>query len=291
MTTAQIILHDRDENHGRGLKGLPANPKLRRQLYGDDGPSGQPARLLCAADRIPEIEVEMGNQPIQLLIVDDHAMVRKGMKALLSEYPDINVIGEAANGLKAIELVEKLQPDVVLIDLSMPVMDGIEAIRRIIAIHPDQRIIVLTSYSGDDKLFPAIKAGAMGYLLKDAQPEELVQSIRNVYSGEPSLNPTIAWRLLRGMTGVETTKRSAEELSEREIEVLRLLTQGKTDQEIAKELVLTDVTIRTHISRILSKLGLKNRVQAALYGIRSGIVSLDETSDFDDEPAGSIRFS
>jgi NarL family two-component system response regulator LiaR len=224
----------------------------------------------------------MGNQPIQLLIVDDHAMVRKGMKALLSEYPEISVVGEAGNGLKAIELVEKLNPDVVLIDLSMPVMDGIEAIRRIIAIHPDQRIVVLTSYSGDDKLFPAIKAGAMGYLLKDAQPEELVQSIRNVYSGEPSLNPTIAWRLLRGMTGVETTKRSAEELSEREIEVLRLLTQGKTDQEIAKELVLTDVTIRTHISRILSKLGLKNRVQAALYGIRSGIVSLDETTEIND---------
>jgi NarL family two-component system response regulator LiaR len=178
---------------------------------------------------------------------------------------------------------------VVLIDLSMPVMDGIEAIKRIIAVHPDQRIIVLTSYSGDDKLFPAIKAGAMGYLLKDAQPEELIKSIRDVYIGEPSLNPTIAWRLLRGMTGVETTKRSAEDLSEREIEVLRLLTQGKTDQEIAKELVLTDVTIRTHISRILAKLGLKNRVQAALYGIRSGIVSLDETSDFNDDPDGSVR--
>jgi NarL family two-component system response regulator LiaR len=161
----------------------------------------------------------------------------------------------------------------------MPVMDGIEAIKRIIANHPDQRIVVLTSYSGDDKLFHAIKAGAMGYLLKDAQPEELAQSIRNVYLGEPSLNPSIAWRLLRGMTGVETTKRSAEELSEREIEVLRLLTYGKTDQEIAKELVLTDVTIRTHISRILSKLGLKNRVQAALYGIRTGIVPLNSTSN------------
>jgi NarL family two-component system response regulator LiaR len=226
----------------------------------------------------------MNNQPIQILIVDDHAMVRKGIRALLNEYQDVRVIGEAANGLKAIEQVERLKPDVVLIDLAMPVMDGIEAIKKIIANHPDERIIVLTSYPGDDKLFPAIKAGARGYLLKDAQPEELVQSIRNVYSGEPSLNPTIAWRILRGMSGVEPEKRSAEELSERELEVLRLLTKGKTDQEIAKQLVLTDVTIRTHVSRILSKLGLKNRVQAALYGIRTGIVSLDDTDEVDNEP-------
>jgi two-component system, NarL family, response regulator LiaR len=231
----------------------------------------------------------MGNHPIQVLVVDDHAIVRKGMKALLNEYEDIRVVGEAADGLKAIELVEQLKPDVVLIDLSMPVMDGIEAIKRIIAIQPDQRILVLTSYAGDDKLFPAIKAGALGYLVKDAQLEELVQAIRNVYAGEPSLNPAIAWRLLRGMSGIETTKRSSEELSEREVEVLRLLTQGKTDQEIAKELVLTDVTIRTHIGRILSKLGLKNRVQAALYGIRTGMVSLSEIDHLGDDPDGSRK--
>jgi NarL family two-component system response regulator LiaR len=226
----------------------------------------------------------MGNQPIQILVVDDHAVVRKGMKALLNEYPDITVIGEAANGQKAVELVDRLNPDIVLIDLSMPVMDGIEAIKQIIANHPEQRIIVLTSYSGDDKLFPAIKAGALGYLIKDAQPDELVQSIRSVYAGEPALNPSIAWKLLRGMSGVEPAKRSAEELSEREIEVLRLLTKGKTDQEIAQQLVLTDVTIRTHISRILAKLGLKSRVQAALYGIRTGLVSLDETTELGEDP-------
>ena len=222
----------------------------------------------------------MGNHQIQVLLVDDHVMVRKGMKALLDEYEDIHVIGEAANGSVAIELAQQLKPDVILMDLAMPLMDGIEATKRIIASQPDQRIIVLTSYSGDDKLFPAIKAGALGYLVKDAQPEELVESIRNVYAGEPSLNPTLAWRMLRGMSGAETVpKRSPEDLSEREIEVLRLLTQGKTDQEIARKLVLTEVTIRTHISRILSKLGLKNRVQAALYGIRSGLVSLEETND------------
>ncbi len=225
----------------------------------------------------------MGNQPIQVLIVDDHAMVRKGMKALLEEYEDIRVVGEASNGAKGIELVDQLKPDVVLIDLAMPVMDGIEAIKRIMANHPEERIIVLTSYPGDDKFFPAIKAGALGYLLKDAQPEELVQSIRSVASGEPSLNPTIAWKLLRGMSGAKTNEKATEELSEREIEVLRLLTKGKTDQEIAEELVLTDVTIRTHISRIIAKLGLKNRVQAALYGIKTGMVSLEETSDLNSD--------
>lgn len=228
----------------------------------------------------------MGNQPIQVLVVDDHAVVRKGITALLKEYPDICVIGEAPNGLKAIELVSALNPDVVLIDLSMPVMDGIEAIKQIIALHPEQRIVVLTSYAGDDKLIPAIRAGAMGYLMKDTKPDELVQTIRAVDSGEPSLNPAIAWRLLRGMAGVEPVNRMAEELSDRELEVLRLLTKGKTDQEIAEELVLTEVTVRTHISRILSKLGLKTRVQAALYGIRSGLVSLDETEGLGDVPEG-----
>jgi two-component system, NarL family, response regulator LiaR len=218
----------------------------------------------------------MGNPVIQVLVVDDHTMVRKGIKALLEEQDDICVIGEAANGQKAIELAQQLQPDVILIDLSMPVMDGIEAIKQILANQEEQRIIVLTSYAGDEKLFAAIKAGALGYLVKDAQPEELVHAIRVVYAGEPSFNPKMAWRILRGMSGAEDFTQTTEELSEREVEVLRLLTQGKTDQEIAKQLVLTDVTIRTHVSRILAKLKLKNRVQAALYGIRSGIVSLDE---------------
>jgi NarL family two-component system response regulator LiaR len=172
-----------------------------------------------------------------------------------------------------------LKPDVVIIDLAMPVMDGIEAIKQIIALHPEQKIIVLTSFASDDKLFEAIRAGAMGYLVKDSQPEELVQSIRNVCSGQPSLSPVIAWRVLRSMTGTEAAKRPSEQLSEREIEILRLLAEGKSDQEIAQQLVLTDVTIRSHVSRIVSKLGLKNRVQAALYGIRSGLVSVDDPNE------------
>jgi len=165
-------------------------------------------------------------------------------------------------------------------ELSGRFRDGIEVIKKIRAFKPNQYIIVLTSYVGDDKLIQSIKAGAMGYLLKDAQPEELVQSIRTVYAGEPALNPAVAWKYLRKMSGAEEPpKRSAEDLSEREVEVLCLLTQGKTDQEIARQLVLTDVTIRTHVSRILAKLGLENRVQAALYAIRSGMVSRDETQN------------
>jgi NarL family two-component system response regulator LiaR len=211
-------------------------------------------------------------------------MVRKAMKVFLDEYEDIQVVGEASNGLQAVELVDQLNPDVVIIDLAMPVMDGIEAIKRIIALHPEEQIIVLTSFASDDKLFEAVRAGAMGYLVKDAQPEELVQSIRNVCSGQPSLNPSIAWRLLHGMTGTEAAKRPSELLSEREIVILRLLSEGKTDQEIAQQLVLTDVTIRSHVSRIMSKLGLRNRVQAALYGIRSGLVSVDDPNESGHDP-------
>jgi DNA-binding NarL/FixJ family response regulator len=220
----------------------------------------------------------MGSQPIQVMIVDDHAMVRDGIKILLDEYEDIHVVGAAANGLKAIELVERLDPDVILMDLSMPVMDGIEATKSIIAIRPDQHIIVLAGLLNDERLFQAVQAGAQGCVDKTIDPEELVQSIRDVCSGKPSLSSGIVWRILRGISGVESPGRSRERLSERELQVLRMLTQGKLDKEIAQELVLTEVTIRTHISRILWKLGLENRVQAALYGLRSGLVSISETS-------------
>jgi two-component system, NarL family, response regulator LiaR len=223
----------------------------------------------------------MNSQSIRVLIVDDQAMVRKAIIALLNEYADIDVVGEAGNGLKALELIGPLKPDVILVDLIMPVIDGIETIKRIIAVHPAARILVLTGYEEDDKLSPAIKAGAMGYLVKDVQPEELIQAIHNVNSGEPSLSPKITWKLLQRVNGSglksATTKQKQAELSERELEVLRMLSLGKTDQEIAEKLVLTEVTIRTHVSRILSKLGVKNRVEAALYAIRSGMVSIYET--------------
>jgi DNA-binding NarL/FixJ family response regulator len=216
-------------------------------------------------------------QTIQVMLVDDHAMVRAGLKALLEQFDGIHVAGEAASGSQAIELVKQLQPDVILMDLSMPGMDGIEAIQRILAILPNQHILVLTGFLDEERLIQAIKAGAEGCVDKTIPPEELVQAIRDVSLGKPSLNSGLTWRILHGMTRNETGQQK-DKLSEREIEVLRLLTQGKLDEEIARELVLTEVTIRTHISRILFKLGLENRVQAALYGLRSGLVSISETS-------------
>jgi two-component system, NarL family, response regulator LiaR len=216
-------------------------------------------------------------ETIQVMLVDDHAMVRAGIKVLLEQMPDLHVVGEAANGFQAIELVKQLQPDVILMDLSMPGMDGIEAIQRILAILPRQHILVLTGFLDEERLIQAIQAGAQGCVDKTIPPEELVQAIRDVCSGKPSLSSGLAWHILRGMNGNEI-RQQKDRLSEREIEVLRLMTQGKLDEEIAQELVLTEVTIRTHISRILTKLGLENRVQAALYGLRSGLVSISETS-------------
>jgi len=223
----------------------------------------------------------MDNQPIQVLVVDDHAMVRNGLKALLQEYEDIQVIGVAGSGVEAIELVERLKPDVVLMDLLMPGMDGVEAIRQIIALQPDQRILVLTALLEDDAIIQSIKAGAMGYARKDIQPEELVRSIRNVHAGEPAISPRIAWELLLAMNGAKTTEQtepSEEHLTERELEVLCMVARGHTDREIAEVLCITDVTVRTHVRRILKKLGLNNRVQAALYSYRTGLVSIAETS-------------
>jgi NarL family two-component system response regulator LiaR len=220
----------------------------------------------------------MSDQSIRVLIVDDHTMVRKGMKAFLGEYADIRVIGEAASGAEAVQLFDQLNPDVILIDLMMPGIDGIEAIRRITAIRPEQRIIVLSADGKEDRIFQAVKAGAMGYMVKSADPEELVQAIRRVHSGAPAINNMVLWRILSHTDGAEPHK-SINDLSKREIEVLRLLAKGYSDQEIASQLWLTEVTIRTHVSRILSKLGLKNRVQAALYGLRSGLVTLDAAGD------------
>jgi two-component system, NarL family, response regulator LiaR len=213
---------------------------------------------------------------IRILIVDDHTMVRSGLKILLEQFDGISVVGEAGNGFQAIELAKQLQPDVILMDLSMPGMDGIEAIQRILAIRPGQHILVLTGFLDEERLIQAVRAGAQGCVDKTIPPEELVQSIRDVCLGKPSLSSGLAWQVLRGMTRDEIGQKK-NNLSERELQVLRLLTQGKQDEEIAQELVLTEVTIRTHISRILFKLGLENRVQAVLYGLRSGLVSISET--------------
>ncbi|MBN1874556.1 MAG: response regulator transcription factor [Anaerolineae bacterium] len=217
----------------------------------------------------------MKETPIRVLVVDDQAIVRKGICALLAEIDDIEVIGEAGNGVEAVAQAAVLKPDVVLMDLVMPVMDGIEATHRITR---DQglRVLVLTSFAGDDKVFPAIKAGALGYLLKDSMPDALLQAIRQVYRNEPSLHPTIARKVLYEMQQPAQQPPTPDPLTDRELEVLRLVAQGISNREIADHLVVTEATVRSHVSNILSKLHLANRVQATLYALQEGLTSLSE---------------
>jgi len=209
------------------------------------------------------------------MIVDDHTIVRKGIRALLAEIAGIEVVGEADNGQEAVTQAETLHPDVILMDLAMPKMDGIEATRQIKASQPESRILVMTSFAADDKVFPAIKAGALGYLLKESAPEDLVQAIHQIHRGESSLHPTIARKVLQEITHPSDRPPTPNPLTEREAEVLRLVAQGLSNQDIARKLNISDPTVRTHVSNILGKLHLATRIQAALYALREGLVSLD----------------
>jgi len=215
------------------------------------------------------------SQAIRVLVVDDHTIVRKGIRALLAEIEGFEVVGEAGDGQVAIAQAETLRPDVILMDLAMPKMDGIEAIRQIKASQPESRILVMTSFATDDKVFPAIKAGALGYLLKESTPEDLVQAIRQIYRGESSLHPTIARKVLQEITHPADRPLTPNPLTEREDEVLRLVAQGLSNQEIASKLNISDPTVRTHVSNIMGKLHLATRIQAALYALREGMASLD----------------
>ena len=213
----------------------------------------------------------------QVLVVDDHAIVRKGIRALVAEIEDIEVVGEASDGQEAIAEADALSPDVVLMDLVMPGVDGIEATRQITGEEPSPRILVLTSFASDDKVFPAIKAGALGYLLKDSEPADLIQAIQQVHRGEPSLQPSIAQKVLQELKRPAALRPTPDPLTAREMEVLRLVTKGLSNPEIAQRLVVTEATVRTHVSNILSKLHLANRVQATLYALQEGIASLDDS--------------
>jgi NarL family two-component system response regulator LiaR len=216
------------------------------------------------------------SDPIRVFVADDHAIVRKGIAAVLEIVPDIVVVGEAENGRDAVYRVEQLRPDVILMDLVMPEIDGIEAIRRIKDRQPEARILVLTTFAGEDKIFPAIKAGALGYHLKDSRPEDLVQAIRQVHRGESSLHPVIARKVLEELSRPSDRPPTPDPLTPREVQVLRLVAQGLENPEIAERLVISEATVRTHVSNITSKLHVASRTQAALYALREGIASLDE---------------
>lgn len=221
--------------------------------------------------------------PIRVLLTDDHAIVRKGVRALLATERDIQVVGEASNGLEALAQAEALRPDVILMDLVMPELEGIEATRQITAKLPGTRVLVLTSFAADEKVFPAIKAGALGYLLKDSGPEELVGAIRKVYRGEPWLEPSIARKVLMELSHPPKQQPlTADPLTEREFDVLRLIAKGCSNKEIALKLSVSDLTVRTHVSNILCKLHLASRTQAALYALQKGISSLADIPMLED---------
>ena len=212
-----------------------------------------------------------------MLIVDDHQVVRQGLRTFLELHDDIEVVGEAEEGAKAVELVDRLHPEVVLMDLVMPGLDGVTATRRVVELGTGTKVIVLTSFAGDDDVFPAIQAGATSYLLKDVSPEELVASIRAVHRGEPRLHPDVARKLMAAMrdTPADAGRDAPEEmdeLTEREREVLRLIAQGCSNRDIAAECFISEKTVKTHVSHVLAKLGLKDRTQLAIYAIKHGLV-------------------
>ena len=214
-------------------------------------------------------------EQIRILIADDHAVVREGLRALIETEPDMVLVGEAADGAEAVRMATAHNPDVILLDLVMPRMGGIEAIEQIRNTDHTARILVVTSFAEDDKVFPAIKAGALGYLLKDASPRELLHAIREVHLGEPTMHPTIARKLMRELQRPTKLPRTEDPLTQRELEVLRLVAQGLSNQAIADTLVVSERTVRTHVSNILGKLHLANRTEAALYALRERIATLD----------------
>jgi NarL family two-component system response regulator LiaR len=219
------------------------------------------------------------SDPIRVLIVDDHPVVRQGLRGFLETYSDLTVVAEAENGTQAVDLAREHVPDVILMDLLMPGMNGVEAIDRITTVSPATHIIVLTSYPDDEFLFPAMRAGAQGYLLKDVEPEVLVGAIRAAAHGQATLHPSVAARLVKGADHPDDD--SPADLSDRELEVLRLIARGLSNKEIAGELTLAEGTVKSHVSNILSKLHLAHRTQAALYALRHKVATLDNPDSTD----------
>jgi two-component system, NarL family, response regulator LiaR len=214
--------------------------------------------------------------PITILLVDDHSVVRMGIAAYFNTLPDFDVIGEAASGADAVHFVEQYAPDVVLMDLLMPGMDGVEATRQIKKLSPRTQVIVLTSHHDDEHIFHAIRAGALSYLLKDIDPDDLAAAIKQAHAGEAVLHPRVAARMVKEVQGIREEKGNPfTELTDRELDVLRLIADGKSNQEIAEMLVISEKTVKSHVSNLLSKLHLVDRTQAAVFAWREGIVRRD----------------
>lgn len=212
-------------------------------------------------------------ETIRILIADDHPIVREGLEVVLASQTDMELVAQATNGDQAVRLAQETQPDVIIMDLQMPVKDGLTAIREINETGLGAQILVLTSFPNDDKVFAAIKTGAIGFLLKDSSPEDLLDAIRTVHRGESALHPTIAIKLVEEIKRPSALPPSAEPLTPRELEVLRHLARGSTNREIAGDLSISVRTVSNHVRSILDKLHLANRTQAALYAVEQGLTS------------------
>jgi two-component system, NarL family, response regulator LiaR len=208
-------------------------------------------------------------EPVRVMLVDDHAMVRAGLRTFLGLQPDLEVVGEAGSGEQALALVPAVRPDIVLLDLVLPGMPGLEVVRRLRAAHPAVKVVVLTSYAGEDQVLPAVRAGVAGYLLKDVGPAELAGAVRAVHAGGASLDPTVAATVLRGVSG----PRPEDALTPREREVLRLVARGRSNRLIARDLALSEKTVKAHVSAILAKLAVTDRTQAALYAVHHDLAT------------------
>lgn len=211
-------------------------------------------------------------EKISIFIADDHGIVRQGLRDYIALQDDMEVVGDAANGEQAVIRIQDHTPDVVLMDLVMPGMDGIEATRRVREMSPATRVIILTSFAEEEQVFEAIKAGASGYLMKDVKPEELAKAIRGVQAGEPMLHPEIARLMMRELQRDNEQPRLHDQLTEREMEVLRCIARGMSNKEIAAELVISEKTVKTHVSNVLQKLHLADRTQAAIYAMQRKLV-------------------